>query len=273
VEDAGGVVVAGASAIRLLTGLTVTDNAGTPEVTATGGGGGIPTVQFHLRRVICVQGSNTPLFEGFNAPTLLGVAGTPALSTSSFTDSQVKIRHTADAGGNNGAGRARNGTGTSILALGDAAGIGGYLLNMRFALVTLFSGARGFFGVTDTSPLAGVEPASRTDILGIGWSSAQSTFRMIHNDASGTATDVDTGVSLTTGITYEVELDCAPNSASVEVRLYSVTASGRTLLFTGNPTSDLPTGSAFLSPHSAVNNGTQASQCVMDFHHWLATTR
>lgn len=252
----------------------VGDGVGGVDVTIPGGSTQTEALKFlRLKWVVAVHENGTLIWKGFNQPALLGTASAPALGTSSFNASQVKTRQTANAGTNQGAGRVRNGTATSILSLGNAAGVGGYLLSLRFALITLFSGCRGFFGVTGTSPLAGVEPASTTNILGLGWSSSQTNFFLIHNDGSGVATEVDTTVAYATNLVYEVEIDALPNSTGVTVRLYSVDADGRTLLYSATPSTNLPDGAAFLSPHTAINNGTQTSGVVMDFHHWIADTR
>lgn len=277
VEDEGSLEESAVDRINFIgAGVTaVGDGVGGVDVTIPGGGSTqTEALKFlRLKWAVAIHENGTLMFKGFNEPALLGTASAPALSTSSFNASQVKTRQTSDAGTNNGAGRVRNGTSTSILSLGNAAGVGGYLLSLRFALITLFSGCRGFFGVTGTSPLAGTEPAATVNILGFGWSSSQTNFFLIHNDGSGAATEVDTSVAYTTGVVYEVEIDALPNSAGVTVRLYSVDADGRTLLYSATPSTNLPDGSAFLSPHTAINTGTQASAVVMDFHHWIADTR
>lgn len=231
------------------------------------------TFRHRLKYVAALQGNNTPTFQGINAPALVGTASAPTLGLANFNDSQVKVRHTSSAASNQSAGRVRNGAATSILTLGDAAGRGGFTLVMRFALATLPAATRGFFGCTIINPLTGAEPSAATDILGIGWDTSDTTFQVIHNDAAGAATKVDTLVTPVVDVVYEVEIDAGSNSTAVVVRLYQVDADVRELLATVDVATNLPTNTTFLSPSSSINTGAGTAACAMDLHYWLIDTR
>jgi len=98
----------------------------------------------------------------------------------------------------------------------------GFLIVARFGINTTPSGCSGFVGITSsTSALASnADPSSYTNIIGVGWDSADTNLKVMHNDGTGTATTVDLGSTFPTTNTstdiYDVYLYCPLAGSSVE---------------------------------------------------------
>lgn len=63
---------------------------------------------------------------------------------------------------------------------------------------------------------------------------------------------VDTSHAITVGEVLEVEISCAANASSVDVALYTLTASGRTLVHSATLSTDLPASTVFLGPKTLI---------------------
>jgi hypothetical protein len=278
VEDEGSVVVSGATIQDYRgSGVTVTDQGGgRARVTIPGADTSLATLRHRaLFFARATKDVNTVQVNGWNGqPAGLGTGTFPALSTATFNDSQVKRRTTASSTGTNqNAGYSVQG-GYTTLFLGDAAGIGGFSHLQRFAFIAPL-GVRGFMGIATANGVASSEPSAKVNILGVGWDTSETTFQLLHNDGSGTATKTDTTVTFAVDIVYELEIECQPNSANITVSLYSVDATGRTLLYaSGVISTNLPSGSTALAPTTTISNGAAGgNQPIIDFHFWVKDPR
>lgn len=278
VEDEGTLEESAVTRINF-TGAGVTaigDTVGGVDVDIPGAAAdSLVVLRHYLKSVIPTAASNTPMARGIGDPANLGTATAGPLSNSNFNTTQVRVRQTASSTGTNeNAGRSVNSTSTTILVLGDAAGLGGFSFIQRFAFATVL-GVRGFFGVATANGVANSNPSSKLNILGLGFDTGDTTFFLMHNDGSGTATRTDTTVTFALDVVYEVEIECGANSSGITVALYSVNATSRTLLYGPQAvTTDLPAGSTLLSPTTSISNGAAGgTQPVLDFHFWLLDTR
>jgi hypothetical protein len=114
---------------------------------------------------------------------------------------------------------------------GASPGVGGFRVSIVFVLEMLSANpTRGFVGLATANPIAGTEPSSQFNILGIAWDTGQVTFRVMHNDGAGAATQIDTGVAIQQGIVYEALCSSDPNSQNLQVKLYQRLAGSRTLV-------------------------------------------
>jgi hypothetical protein len=221
------------------------------------------------RAVQAIIGSNTPNFFG-TGPThsIQGSASTQTPATTSYRTSRSRIQYTSPAAANNGSGFVSNPI-HQYFSLGDAAGVGGFIVAIEFAFATLPSSTRAFYGLTaNINAATGGEPSSRVNIIGFGWNTGDTNWQFYTNDGSGTITRVDTGVSIATDVVYRVVVACDDNSSNVSCKLYSVAFSGLTLLDERNPTTELPDGATFLNPIGHVNTSAGSSAIVSDFMFW-----
>lgn len=145
---------------------------------------------------------------------------------------------------------------------GNAANLGGFLVHTRFGVATTTSNQRLFFGVHGTcnATIAATSTIEdQTNIFGVGWRSADSNLRVIHNDGSGTATTVDLGSTYPANDTsemYDVWLYSEPNGSALYYRVRRVETGDVT---TGSVSTDMPSSTTFLCVHSTLNNGGTAA--------------
>lgn len=107
------------------------------------------------------------------------------------------------------------------------------------------STTRFFLGLhTQFGGFANTDPSAYTNVIGIGYDSADANLQLIHNDGTGTATKVDLGPSLPRSSAfntdvYRLELSCAPGASSVS---YVVRRLNNPVTVSGTITTDLPLG-------------------------------
>ncbi len=107
---------------------------------------------------------------------------------------------------------------------------------------------RFFMGLNGNSNAAptDVNPSSKANILGIGWDATDATIQIFHNDGSGTATKVNTGIDIPDEgeeDVYYVRLYCVPGGTSVKI------TAGRVELnsyYTTTVSSDIPSVSTLM---------------------------
>lgn len=104
-------------------------------------------------------------------------------------------------------------------------GGGGFDITVRFSLISsvnLGINKRCFVGLNGATNAAptDVNPSSKTNIVGIGWDATDATIYIFHNDASGTATRVNTSIDIPDeGINdvFVVTLYSEPGSSSITI--------------------------------------------------------
>lgn len=154
---------------------------------------------------------------------------------------------------------------------GDAIGLGGFQMRMQWTPVVTNAGAKAFFGMRNTvgSPfLVAVNPGAMLNCVGLGYDAGDANLQIIHNDAVGAATKVDTGLNKTTLIntTLDLWIECLPFHTQMTVTLFSVNASGRTAMLQGLLVTDLPVNNDFLDPLWDLNAAASGAVSSHRFH-------
>lgn len=143
---------------------------------------------------------------------------------------------------------------------GNAAGLGGFNLNVRWGPATggTNTSQRAFvgFNALTTAP-TDVQPSSILNIIGMGWDAADANVQIMHNDAAGVATKIDLGAgfpvpAVDRGAIYGLQLLALPNSASVFYKVVSLLTGAVAF---GSISTDLPANNIFLAPRGWVSVG------------------
>ena len=105
--------------------------------------------------------------------------------------------------------------------LSSTAGLGGFFFVCRFGQATgVTTGTRRCFAGMSSSVAAptDVQPSSQTNICGVGYDAADTNFWVMHNDGTGTATRIDTGIARPTAdrtSMYELAMFAPPGGGQV----------------------------------------------------------
>lgn len=136
---------------------------------------------------------------------------------------------------------------------GSAAWEGGFRGLMHGAPATGCANAshRFFMGLGDSLAMSDVNPSSQTQVVGIGYDSADANLQFMHNDASGTCTKIDLGASFAKPTTdrsvwYRLRLYAPPGTT--RLLCYEVTNLETGAVAVGAVTTDLPPASSYITP-------------------------
>ncbi len=195
----------------------------------------------------------------------VGTASTP---TKTSTNLHTSMRRTSvtSAGTANAAAELRSAQ--SLVWRGNAAGLGGFFYTCRFAINSTTANQRLFVGLDDRTAATSTtqNPSAITNMVGVGWDSADSNLQIMGNDATGTATKIDAGANFpanNTTAVYEFVMFAPPNGSSVGYRLTRLDTGDETSGSITNST-DLPANTTFLTHHEYMNNGGTAASVVLD---------
>lgn len=151
---------------------------------------------------------------------------------------------------------------------GNATGLGGFFVIMRFALTgTLQTGLRCFAGLVDVvANPTNVNPRTTTTPGGVGLACAANTGNWsIVNNITGTArTALDLGASFPVNNTamMELVLFTPPNGSVISWRVTNLSTNVST---NGTLSTNIPANTTFLAPTMWVTNNTTAAAQTMDF--------
>ena len=222
----------------------------------------------HLQPLIATNRIAMSLSTGAAAPQTVGISawtvtGTATASTVTTTNLYTWMRRTeylvttaaitAVAGFYLTAGQ----FGMSNTAYG-----GGFFTVIRWGPATGVATAtnRAFVGMAaSVAAPTDVQPSSLFNILGMGWDSADANIQFMHNDASGTATKVDTGIAVPTvdrTNVYEIALFVPPNSTTVG---WQVTLLNTGATASGTVSADIPAVNTLLGPRGYMSVGGTSS--------------
>ena len=154
--------------------------------------------------------------------------------------------------------------------------INGYFsIGQGFKYLTGFGGSTGFnltqsrayIGVTFSNNTTGnVEQDTMVNSFGVGRLSTSDNWWVMHNDASGTATKVDTGFLANTVDTLSYYLSMETIGSNVKFIVTQIDASGAVAnTFTYTATSDLPDVNFALTQRVFVTNNTNSSIVTLDW--------
>jgi len=195
-----------------------------------------------------------------------GVAQIVAPATSLLAGS-ARIRYTS-AGNINSAASLRDDTTTSAYtgvyrnASGSALN-GGFSTFFRIGFPTVRADQRILVGYRRASVAAWTtaEPSAFLDIIALAADEADTNIQIMHNDAAGTATKINLGITKASlaGKVLELTLYAPPAGATVYYDLYVVDDNAR---FAGNFNTNLPAADTLLGIIVAVNTGATTSTAV-----------
>lgn len=155
--------------------------------------------------------------------------------------------------------------------------LGGWTFSARFGIsdAAAVANARMFVGLTGVASagvLPNANPSAALNLIGVGADTGDTTLRIMHNDASGTATRIDLGASFPCNTRntdlYQLVLTC---NADLSVT-YKVTNLTTAAVVQGNLATDLPMPLQLLAPQLWRNNGTTALAVGLDVAQWTMET-
>ena len=128
------------------------------------------------------------------------------------------------------------------LIMNDSVYGGGTLLTMTMGFPVYSSGQRIFMGYqTLTSAILGtVDISTLVNMFGIGKDAGDTNLFWMHNDGSGIATRVDTGIAVNTNNIYTIELFVPSNSTAMYGSLYEMTKTTNALISTITASTNIP---------------------------------
>lgn len=219
--------------------------------------------------VQAVVANTTPSVLGCATPSVTGTASavTPA-GTSIYTYKKI-LEYTATAISTAIAGWRFI---TETLLLGTTSAFGGFRFSTGFGFVQGFvtggTNRRFFVGFTSsTTAPTDVNPSTLTDMFGFGMDNGDTTIQFMHNDGSGAATKVSTGLARPTAdksTFYKAELSAVAGAGSVS---YKITDLGTGTSFEGTVNTDLPAGNVSLSPRGWMSAGGVSSAVGIAMEH------
>lgn len=189
-----------------------------------------------------------PIATGLPAPSIQGTStARNVASTNLFTSTR---RH-GQVSASTTSGLAEYRQGVNTFWRGNATGLGGFYLVMRFGTSDAASvtGARMFCGLTASANAGAtnVQPDTLTDSVGVCQISTSNNLQIMTNDSAGTATKTDLGANFPANTLsvdlYEVILYCATNASNISYKVKRVNTGH---VATGNITTDLPTAATFM---------------------------
>lgn len=266
IQDEGTTVVATPTAINFVgAGVTTTDSSGVATVTIPGTGA---AAWKWSGRVTALAGSSAISTVGLAGPTTTGSTGAGVISTSSYFTSLPRRNNSATA--STTAVTGLRGADGLIYFLGPSAGIGGFEMSFVYGVGTgaTVSSHRLFIGLRDSTAAAtDAEPSSYTNIIGIGYDSADTQLQIMHNDATGAATKVALGASFPKPSTadqtvYLLELTSIAGSGEVT---YRVTALNSGAVASGTITTNLPAATQGLNHWSQMSAGGTSTTVQLTF--------
>lgn len=217
-----------------------------------------------------LPGASTALSViGTTTPTAVGTVSHPALAVGSLRTSTRRAVVTSAATANS-ASEPR--AATTRCWRGDAAGLGGFFLTMRFGCSSAVAGQRLIAGLTSSASATATtqSPSSLTSCVFVGNDALDANLQVMHNDAAGACTKIDLGASFpvpssSNNAIYELVLFAPPNAASIG---YRVTRLDTGDAAAGTLTTGLPPSTTFLAPHVYANNNGVASAVILDFYRY-----
>lgn len=206
------------------------------------------------------DGTGALLF-GSGQPTTAGTIGVnnPSSTAGQFVETYPRTSMSTSAvAGQSSTWR----TTTATVWRGNAARRGGFRAILRVGTQTALAQQRAFAGVKVPGTIGNVNPSTLTDCIGLAYDSAETTWRIQHNDNAGNCTRIDLGANFPVNNTalLELELVAAANGGDVTYTVTNLETGDST---TGTLSSNLPTATTAMELNFWVNNGTTAASAVM----------
>lgn len=211
--------------------------------------------------------------SGTTTPTAVGTVSHPVLAAGSLRASTRRAIVTSAATANSASELRAI---TTRCWRGDAAGLGGFFMTMRFGASSAVAGQRLICGLTSSTGATSTSqsPSSLTSCVFVGNDSGDANLQVMHNDGSGTCTKIDLGASFpvpssSNNALYEVVFFAAPNGSTIGYRVTRLDGAG---VASGTLSTDLPPSTTFLAPHMYINNNGVASAVILDVYRYYLET-
>jgi hypothetical protein len=242
------------------TGLDFT--AGTLSSTVSGGSGTDLFSTSQVYRTFIARADSTSIALTSDNGLLMtntGTLGLLAMSATSYATSRARI--SVSTGASAGAFAALR-EATFLIFRQNA-----LKMSWRWRYETQNAADRRFFaGLTSDTLLNTVEDPDQFDhCLGVGVNDDDTNFFFIHNDSGvGTATRVDTGIAMTVGNFYELQIEWeAGGDPALTLYYWSGTSPTATGSATTTPTTDIPGTTQQLTPYIWATNSATANTVII----------
>lgn len=197
-------------------------------------------------------------------------AGTVANPVPASTRLSTSVRRTTFSSGTTAGTVAYHRQNVLMCWRGNAAGLGGFRLVMRFGLDTLQAGNRFFFGLNSSvSNPTNVDPLTSTTNakVGVGCNANSGNLHLIHGAGGATPTTVDLGSDFPVSNTnmYELVLFAAPNGSSIGYRMTNLSTGATT---SGTINSNMPASTDFLAPMLWGTNNATGAAAIFALYKW-----
>lgn len=207
------------------------------------------------------QGNGTTTSVINHGTSASGTAGTANVTGggTAFTGTR-RIRYTSGAAAGSGAGIRHN--------LSQFFQARGWFYVAQFGIATFQANMAMFCGMRGNAAAMGnVDPATLTDIAGFAFDATggETTWRFMHNDASGTATEVDCGASFPANTSstdwYEARIFAPPGGSTIGWSLENLTSGA---LAEGEATTNIPASGTTTGPQITANTRAGTVALVVD---------
>lgn len=256
------------------TGISITDGGANSTVTvaATNTGIGWPSTFGPVVRGVMSDNSTSPIPIGL-VVTQTGQTAKPLSAGGSgiypAVPGNIFVPVTAAAS------QAGQFSTSALWYIGDAAGRGGFHYAGRFGFNALIEpGMRFFVGMAAASSAhaASSAQADRVNCFGWGKDAGDTAIYLMHNDAAGTCTKVDSGFGHPTGeVVYDFSFSCSPNGSAINCVLRNLDTG---VTYSTSISSDIPANSVPLRTHWQMNTGTYSGsgQQALLQNYWMVTS-
>lgn len=231
-----------------------------------------------FNRVIQYRGAGTAIAAVGSAALTASVAVTAVTPTNGSALLQLqRVRQTTAATANSIVSIYANAANISPVVRGNIDGEGGFRMVGRFALATVLTGQRFFYGLRDvTNAPANIDPFTATAPGGVGLASNLATsanWSIVHNNNGTAPTRIDLGANFPVNTTdlMELVLFNPPNVAGTaqpvnyRVRRYTTSPKAPAQEATGTLSTNLPIGTRYMFPGGWLVN-VQAAAASWDFN-------
>lgn len=220
----------------------------------------------NISRWAAVGGTTGSTLSGAGTAVAAGTATARTPATTSLFTSVRRLGYVSATSAGSSAGITPHNN--QVFHRGNAAGQGGFRARFRFGSSdpATVANARCFAGLTNLATTIGnVEPSSLVNCIGVAADAGDANLSIMHNDASGAATEIALGANfpaLTLSVDwYDLLLIGPPNAAYVDYILHRMNTGD---LAQGRITTDLPALTNFICPQVWRNNGATALACAVD---------
>lgn len=199
---------------------------------------------------------------GLIAPTVLGTLTARGVATTSLLEATRRTGYVSTAAVN-----ALCGWRLATLQLfqGSTAAYGMIKMNHRFAVsdAVLVAGAQTFIGLRSVSTAAGLpaDPSTFVNCIGVGQDATDVNWQIMHNDAAGTATRINTGIPVNITSLLELQVLMEPGTG-VAVYQFSDLSTGTVV--SGTINTNLPAADTLLTPNCFRSPAASATAVGLD---------